>query len=35
LKKAFEDFINKDDRVSKLLALYVNDLLRAGSKLNV
>ncbi len=35
LKKAFEDFINKDNRVSKLLALYVNDLLRAGSKLNV
>jgi len=35
LKKAFEDFINKDNRVSKLLALFVNDLLRTGTKINV
>jgi len=35
LKKAFEDFINKDNRVSKLLAKFVNDVLRKGSKVNV
>jgi len=35
LKKAFEDFINKDNRVSKLLARFVNDLLKKGTKINV
>ena len=35
LKKAFEEFINKDNRVSKLLAKFVNDVLRKGSKVNV
>jgi len=35
LKKAFEDFINKDNRVSKLLAKFVNDVLKKGSKVNV
>lgn len=35
LKKAFEEFINKDSRVSKLLAKFVNDVLKKGSKLNV
>jgi len=35
LKKAFEDFINKDNRVSKLLAKFVHDVLRKGSKVNV
>jgi len=34
-KKAFEDFINKDNRVSKLLARFVNYLLKKGSKINV
>lgn len=28
LKKAFEDFINKDNRVSKLLAKFVHDALK-------
>lgn len=35
LKKAFEEFINTDHRVSKLLAKFVNDVLKKGSKLNV
>jgi len=35
LKRAFEDFINKDNRVSKLLAKFVNDVLKKGSKVNV
>lgn len=35
LKKAFEEFINKDNRVSKLLAKFVNDVLKKGSKVNV
>jgi cullin 1 len=35
LKKAFEDFINKDNRVSKLLAKYVNDVLKKGTKVNI
>jgi len=35
LKKAFEDFINKDNRVSKLLAKFVNDVLKKGTKVNV
>jgi len=35
LKKAFEDFINRDNRVSKLLAKFVNDCLKKGSKINV
>ena len=35
LKKAFEDFINKDNRVSKLLAKFVHDVLKKGSKVNV
>lgn len=35
LKKAFEDFINKDNRVSKLLAKYVNDVLKKGTKVGV
>ena len=35
LKKAFEEFINKDNRVSKLLAKFVNDCLKKGSKVNV
>jgi cullin 1 len=35
LKKAFEDFINKDNRVSKLLAKFVNDCLKKGSKIQV
>eukprot|EP00823_Brevimastigomonas_motovehiculus_P008277 TRINITY_DN7560_c0_g1_i1.p1 TRINITY_DN7560_c0_g1~~TRINITY_DN7560_c0_g1_i1.p1 ORF type:complete len:748 (-),score=168.05 TRINITY_DN7560_c0_g1_i1:227-2470(-) len=34
LKKAFEDFINKDERVSKMLALFVHELLRTGSKMS-
>ena len=32
LKRAFEEFINKDNRVSKLLAKFVNDVLKKGSK---
>lgn len=32
LKRAFEDFINMDNRVSKLLAKYANDVLRKNSK---
>ena len=28
LKNAFQDFINKDNRVSKLLAKFVNDVLK-------
>lgn len=35
LKKAFEDFINKDNRVSKLLAKFVNDVLKKGTKVNI
>jgi hypothetical protein len=35
LKKAFEEFINKDNRVSKLLAKFVHEVLRKGSKVNV
>jgi len=35
LKKAFEDFINKDTRLSKLLAKFVNDVLKKGSKINI
>lgn len=35
LKKAFEDFINKDNRVSKLLVKFVNDVLKKGTKVNV
>lgn len=35
LKKAFEEFINKDNRVSKLLAKFVNDVLKKGSKVSV
>jgi len=35
LKKAFEEFINKDNRVSKLLAKYVNDVLKKGTKVNI
>mmetsp|Transcript_3443 Transcript_3443/g.6525 ORF Transcript_3443/g.6525 Transcript_3443/m.6525 type:complete len:746 (+) Transcript_3443:40-2277(+) len=35
LKKAFEDFINKDNRVSKLLARFVHDVLKKGTKVNV
>jgi len=31
LKKAFEDFINKDDRVAKLLANFINDVLTRGN----
>lgn len=31
LKKAFEDFINRDDRVSHLLSKFVNDVLKKGS----
>ena len=34
LKKAFEEFINKDNRVSKLLAKFVNDVLKRGSKVS-
>ena len=34
LKRAFEEFINKDNRVSKLLAKFVNDVLKKGSKVN-
>ena len=34
LKRAFEDFINKDNRVSKLLAKFVNDVLKKGSKVS-
>jgi cullin 1 len=33
LKKAFEDFINRDYRVSRLLARYVNDVLKKNSKI--
>lgn len=29
---AFEDFINKDNRVSKLLAKFVSDVLKKGTK---
>jgi hypothetical protein len=32
LKRAFEDFINVDNKVSKLLAKYANDVLKKGSK---
>jgi hypothetical protein len=32
LKKAFEDFINKDNRVSKLLAKFVNDVLKVRAR---
>lgn len=35
LKRAFEDFINQDNRVSKLLAKFVNDVLKKGTKINV
>lgn len=35
LKKAFEDFINVDNKVSKLLAKFVNDVLKKGTKTNV
>lgn len=35
LKKAFEDFINKDNRVSKLLAKFVNDVLKKGTKVSI
>jgi len=35
LKKAFEEFINKDNRVSKLLAKFVNDVLKKGTKVNI
>lgn len=35
LKKAFEDFINKDNRVSKLLAKFVHDVLKKGTKVNI
>lgn len=35
LKKAFEDFINKDNRVSKLLAKFVDAVLKKGTKLNI
>lgn len=31
LKRSFEDFINRDDVVSKLLAKYVNDVLKRGN----
>jgi len=33
LKAAFEDFINRDTRVSKLLARFVNDVLKKHSKI--
>jgi hypothetical protein len=35
LKEAFEGFINRDNRVSKMLARYANDVLKKGSKVNV
>lgn len=35
LKRAFEDFINQDNRVSKLLAKFVNDVLKKGTKIYV
>jgi cullin 1 len=35
LKTAFEEFTNRDQRVSKLLAKYVDDVLKKGTKLNV
>mmetsp|Transcript_25987 Transcript_25987/g.46178 ORF Transcript_25987/g.46178 Transcript_25987/m.46178 type:complete len:745 (+) Transcript_25987:89-2323(+) len=35
LKTAFESFINENDSVSKLLALYAHDVLKKGSKVNV
>jgi len=34
LKSAFEDFINRDARVSKLLAKFVNDVLKKHSKIS-
>jgi len=35
LKKAFEDFINQDDRVSRLLANFINDVLTRGTNVNL
>eukprot|EP00466_Bigelowiella_natans_P014435 jgi/Bigna1/46233/estExt_Genewise1.C_30105 len=35
LKTAFESFINENDSVSKLLALYAHDVLKKGSKVTV
>lgn len=35
LKRAFETFINEDERVSNLLAEYVHEVLRKGSKVNI
>jgi len=35
LKKAFETFINQDDRVSKLLANFINDILTRGATINL
>jgi len=35
LKKGFEAFINKDDRVSNLLASFVNDVLSKGSTISL
>jgi len=35
LKKAFEEFINKDTRVSKLLANFINDVLTKGNTITL
>mmetsp|Transcript_13691 Transcript_13691/g.33492 ORF Transcript_13691/g.33492 Transcript_13691/m.33492 type:complete len:746 (+) Transcript_13691:154-2391(+) len=35
LKTAFESFINENDSVSRLLALYAHDVLKKGSRINV
>lgn len=35
LKGAFEEFINKDDRVSRLLASFINDVLTRGVTVNL
>eukprot|EP00455_Lapot_gusevi_P043272 TRINITY_DN5238_c0_g1_i4.p1 TRINITY_DN5238_c0_g1~~TRINITY_DN5238_c0_g1_i4.p1 ORF type:complete len:690 (-),score=273.95 TRINITY_DN5238_c0_g1_i4:174-2243(-) len=35
LKEAFEDFINKEYHTSRLLAKYINDVLKKGSKVDV
>lgn len=35
LKKAFDEFINRDERVSKLLAQFVNEALKKGNKLGL
>ena len=35
LKQAYEEFINKENYVSSLLARFVNDILRRGSKLAI